>query len=119
MKYKNRAYIILTSGQKADKRAGRKNTLTEEVVEALISKPCEYCGHTDISITVDRKDNRIGHTIENCVPCCYRCNEFKINMPYEAWLHISPAVKKAIDKGLFGDWGTIPFGKRISKYKAK
>ena len=57
----------------------------------LISSNCFYCGtkpyqlfkHTNrlnatiTYIGIDRKDNKIGYSKENCVSCCQRCNRAK------------------------------------------
>ena len=66
----------------------------------IIKQECFYCGiapsrslrayntSTKESIVVsrsgiDRLDNDQGYVIENCVPCCMRCNTMKMNMPLE------------------------------------
>lgn len=62
----------------------------------LTKKDCFYCGQapeqelglfnkagelrvngTYIYNGIDRYDNNLGYTIENCVPCCFRCNRSK------------------------------------------
>jgi hypothetical protein len=30
-------------------------------------------------------------------------------MPHDAWLVLIPAVKRATELGLFGDWRSVPF----------
>lgn len=76
--------------------------LSDEEFLALTQERCEYCGvfpqqeqrggtHSGKFIYngVDRKNNVIGYTLENCVPCCRVCNHAKKNMSYEdflAWL---------------------------------
>ena len=43
---------------------------------------------------VDRKDNNLGYTIDNCVPCCHRCNSMKSNLSYQNFIqHISNIYK--------------------------
>lgn len=32
---------------------------------------------------IDRKNNDLGYTIDNCVPCCTQCNKAKRNLSYE------------------------------------
>lgn len=68
-------------------------------------EPCHYCGETDrnsISIKsrikgryivrdfryngLDRKDNDVGYTEENCVPSCIVCNRAKREMPYDEFI---------------------------------
>ena len=74
------------------KRAAKKNlrefSLSEEEFRQLTKSVCFYCGvePSQISKTnteqyiyngVDRKDNSVGYTTENSVPCCWPCNELK------------------------------------------
>ena len=68
-------------------------------------EPCHYCGESDgnsISIRskrkdfyiienfryngLDRKDNTIGYTEDNCVPACIICNRAKREMPYDDFI---------------------------------
>jgi hypothetical protein len=77
--------------------------LTKEEFKHIISKKCVYC-NSEPSNTgygtekrneetlylyngIDRKDNSIGYTSENCVPCCYVCNKMKMNLDYTAFIN--------------------------------
>lgn len=53
--------------------------LTYEEYAAVVSHPCVYqiSAHMANKIGVDRKDNSIGYTRENSLPCCARHNEIK------------------------------------------
>lgn len=57
--------------------------LTNDEFDNIKNKKCYYChkensnGHQN---GVDRKNNNIGYTIENCVTCCRECNQMKSNM---------------------------------------
>lgn len=64
--------------------------LTKEEFRSLTKQNCYYCGfqpnqivaHPDhygeyIYNGIDRKDNSIGYILENCVPCCKKCNRAK------------------------------------------
>jgi len=68
-----------------------------------IDKPCHYCGaknsrttstyHKDeskrrhlLSNGLDRVDNNIGYTEENCVPCCTTCNSMKMCLGKDEFL---------------------------------
>lgn len=42
-------------------------------LDNIAAKDCVYCGSTE-RIGADRIDNAKGHTKNNIVPCCYRCN---------------------------------------------
>jgi hypothetical protein len=63
--------------------------LTIEDFYALSQKPCYYCGteKSNCSSTtsvkflyngLDRVDNSIGYTLDNCVSCCRQCNCSKL-----------------------------------------
>lgn len=61
------------------KRHGVALTLSREDWEALIARPCHYCGgdlqHTGSGL--DRKDPQGDYSAANVVPCCHRCNTLK------------------------------------------
>ena len=45
---------------------------------------------------LDRKNNSIGYTWDNCVVCCPRCNRAKGHLfSYEEWVVMTAALKKA------------------------
>ncbi len=44
-----------------------------EFVDILKKGKCYYCGVKE-NLGFDRIDNKKGHTMENCVVCCHRCN---------------------------------------------
>ena len=50
--------------------------LSYEEFLLLIKGKCFYCG-SDEHVGIDRKDNKIGYTIENSVSCCWDCNRLK------------------------------------------
>jgi hypothetical protein len=99
-----RGKCVLIDSRKADRKRGHQNDLTLECVEALIAQPCKYCGATNLPMTLDRKDNALGHLTANIVPACIRCNLVRGRMPYNAWLVIAEAMRAAHEQGLFGDW---------------
>lgn len=55
-------------------------------------------------MTLDRIDNKMGHTKENVLPACIRCNNLRGDMPIQAWTFLVPKVKEAKESGLFEDW---------------
>jgi hypothetical protein len=55
-------------------------------------------------MTLDRIDNDKGHTEDNVVPACIRCNYTRRSMPYEAWLVVAKGMREARERGLFGEW---------------
>lgn len=58
--------------------------LTFEEFEYLVTSKCHYCGQDGHG--VDRKDNSIGYTLENCLPCCSMCNFMKQDYTYEDYI---------------------------------
>lgn len=71
-------------------RKGISFALSKEEAHRLFSGNCYYCGAAPARICkgvrgrvsfpyngIDRKDNSIGYTQENCVSCCTRCNYAK------------------------------------------
>lgn len=78
-------------------RLNRGFHLTVEDVKALISRPCHYCGESMQNSSrlkktifrwngIDRKDNNLGYTLSNCVPCCRQCNIAKGTQSVEQFL---------------------------------
>jgi hypothetical protein len=74
--------------------------LTRDETEALISKPCAYCGGTNYRPHarkrhallansacngIDRLHNDIGYELSNCVPCCSICNRAKLDLTAFEW----------------------------------
>ncbi len=108
---KRRAAFILIASRRTDKKHGFANNLTKDFIDSEIQKSCAYCGGTEILMTLDRIDNSTGHTVDNVVPCCLRCNIIRRDMPYLAWLEVSKAVRVAFEHGLFKDW----VGAKVSK----
>lgn len=106
------AAILFEDYRTNDRKKNRDNDLTMEFICEAIKQPCSYCDDTECKMTLDRCDNSVGHLQANVVPCCYRCNISRGNMPYNAWMEIAPAMKSARIKGLFGDWMSKPFSRK-------
>jgi hypothetical protein len=67
-------------------RADKKDlefALSHETFSDLQSQQCHYC-HKERSRDhrngIDRKDNALGYTLDNCVPCCRECNYMKSSL---------------------------------------
>lgn len=73
-------------------------------VRGVLSRPCDYCGETELLMTIDRANNDLGYVQSNVVPACIRCNVLKGDMPLRAWLEIAPSIRSARNKDLFGKW---------------
>jgi hypothetical protein len=74
-------------------------SLSLEDVESIIYKPCFYCGRLPENIFtrekigdkilysgIDRINNSLGYIPENCVPCCWKCNNSKLIYTKEEFL---------------------------------
>lgn len=76
--------------------------INQDVFRRITSSPCFYCGVAPNKIKtsdggnkstwgnyvyngIDRKNNKIGYTDENCIPCCTICNRAKNSMSFEAF----------------------------------
>ena len=68
---------ILNAYEKFDKKRNYKFSLTKEDMELALSSVCTYCGFP--STGMDRIDNNLGHTKDNCVPACMHCNIARMN----------------------------------------
>lgn len=57
-------------------RRGKVYSLSDETARNLLTNPCVYCGYMSLRKLngIDRRDNSIGYTEENCVSCCDVCN---------------------------------------------
>lgn len=67
-------------------KAKQRNYAWEIDFDTYISrfwnKKCVYCGNPNNG-GIDRVDNGIGYTLNNCVPCCRWCNLIKFNRSVE------------------------------------
>ena len=73
--------IRIATGKKAAKERNYVWELTKDQWRALvIGKTCHYCQIGALPKTgcgLDRKDNNLGYTMNNVVPCCHSCNRMK------------------------------------------
>jgi hypothetical protein len=83
--YKQKPQRRYASYQENAIRDGREFFLTFEEFMKLWQKPCTYCGNAIATIGIDRKENANDYYIDNCVPCCTRCNSMKMNQDFEEW----------------------------------
>lgn len=73
---------LLRTYKHSDKKYNRiktsvpNNYITLEFFTQAVQQPCTYCKKHKIftEMGLDRKDNSLPHTIDNCVPCCTECN---------------------------------------------
>ena len=86
---KGRAIRLSAHYRMEDERNNRgESTITPEwIIDNIFSKSCHYCGETDWhKLGCDRKDNKLPHTPENVVPCCFNCNREKNTMGYDEYM---------------------------------
>lgn len=99
-----REVVIFADCRAHDKSLQLANDLDIDFIASVIKNGCLYCGTTDTMITLDRIDNSIGHVKTNVNPACLECNLTRGSMPYEAWLIIAEAMKRARQLGLLSGW---------------
>ena len=97
---RNQVYKSYKAGAK--KRSLEFNLTFEQCME-ITSRSCYYCGQEPLNDSqvkfcngnylyngLDRVDNTLGYTLENCVPCCKQCNFSKRNLTkneFQLWLN--------------------------------
>lgn len=76
----------------------RDFALSREDFRRLTSAACHYCGRRPSSVQVcgetgryvyngiDRRDSSLGYVLENCVACCWTCNQMKSTFAEGAFL---------------------------------
>lgn len=69
-------YHNTIAGFKRKCRSHLTMNLAKEEYFRLLQSPCFYCNSND-KMTVDRVNNNEPYTIENCVACCWKCNDMK------------------------------------------
>jgi len=73
----HRRFNIVEHGAK---NRGYSFNLSLEQFITFWNKPCHYCGSEINGVGIDRVDNNIGYELDNCVPCCSKCNKMKLNL---------------------------------------
>lgn len=85
-------------------------SLTQEEFDNLISQNCYYCGMSPqdqsylskstkkyakfYASGIDRMDNNLGYTMDNCLPCCTKCNMMKKTMSCDEFLYHVSAIQE-------------------------
>lgn len=67
--------ITLEANDRKMNRPGPLLSLTK--LKEILDDLCLYCKCRYRTMTVDRIDNRLGHSSDNCVPACHICNWIK------------------------------------------
>lgn len=59
----------------------------------IVNSDCSYCG--GVGGGIDRVDPLLGYQLENCAPCCKRCNRIKSNYQLQDLMeHLKKIVTK-------------------------
>lgn len=102
--------LRIFSRKKSDARRRKiEFELDEFELENLINRNCFYCNSTESNkmkiskrekdyyvkyMGIDRKDCSLGYTVENSIPCCFRCNTIKNRMTFKEYLEKIARKKK-------------------------
>lgn len=82
------------------KQRGLEFLLTEDQFRSIVAKDCFYCGAvpkqeskvksknapTFIYNGIDRKNNTLGYTVDNSLPCCKYCNYAKFRHTHDEFI---------------------------------
>jgi hypothetical protein len=85
-------------------------TIERDKAVSLMMQPCFYC-EVPSSHGLDRKDSSRGHSEDNVVPCCEKCNNILGDLSFDAKLLLKDGLKKIRNAGLFDTW-EIPTKRR-------
>ncbi len=90
---------IIGSYRRNAMKRGYQFQINDEQAMKLFKGNCHYCGVEPKMIIkkskipfvyngIDRTDNTIGYTTENCVSCCGVCNKAKMNLQYNDFINL-------------------------------
>ena len=99
--------LIIKKYKESATKRGIEYSLSKEEIKKIITQNCYYCGSepsnqikykkfngTFLSNGIDRKDNSIGYTSKNSVPCCFVCNRAKSTMSYKDFILLVKKIAK-------------------------
>lgn len=105
---KGKSIFLLSAYKKVDQRKGRACDLTQSDIQEALKGICFYCGSQPTGF--DRKNNSIGHTKENCVPCCFECNTARMdNFTQDEMIIIGEAIRRVRAKRELQEIGNCVF----------
>jgi hypothetical protein len=78
---------IYNAYRSGSKRRNIQFVITFDDYLKISSLPCTYCGLSFGRNGIDRRDNLMGYTFENSVPCCSKCNFMKHSYAVEEFLN--------------------------------
>lgn len=104
--FKKRPYESIYGILVREAKEGLVHTLSfEQFLEFTNISECHYCGspikwtkhnvgYNGGRYNLDRKNNNLGYSPDNCVVCCVRCNRAKSNaFTYEQWCVVGQAMR--------------------------
>lgn len=98
--YIRRAKRKITEYKRQDAKRGQQCTITVAwFLHNISGKACVHCG-TFERIGVDRRDNSIGHTPENCQPSCTLCNSKSGSRYRHGWTPEEIEARERVLRGL-------------------
>lgn len=71
---------------KSAKKRNYEFLLSKDDCLSFFNTDCYYCNGKINGLGIDRIDNDKGYTLDNVVPCCYRCNIMKHTSTQESFL---------------------------------
>lgn len=114
----NAKHVVYLNYQISAKKRNLEWNLTKEEFTKLTQSNCQYCNiepkqerkppgayGSYIYNGIDRIDSLLGYVIENCVPCCFQCNQAKMDYSLEEfkkWLLKVVKNMRLID-GIYSD----------------
>lgn len=96
-----RRFLVVAKGSEKS-----VNLSFEEFLQFVQEKQCHYCGNAVVwnaftasrkssPYNLDRKDNALGYSKENCAVCCRACNYGKGDrFTYEEWCVMTEALRR-------------------------
>lgn len=103
--------VVINHYSSRAKKRGFVWNLTEDEATNLLLSPCHYCKvspnrevnylhntKSQIVSGIDRKNNKFGYILENCVPCCKICNRAKLNSTLDEFLFWVKGLIKNFDE---------------------
>ena len=65
---------------RAKKKGLEFDLLFEEFKRIKSIEKCYYCNMNNQLVTIDRMNNKLGYSKDNCINCCFLCNQIKSNI---------------------------------------
>ena len=102
---KHKEYRISQKGKysKYKKNAINRNkdwNLSNDEFQSFWQQDCFYCGESIDTIGLDRVDNGSGYSMDNCIPCCSKCNKMKNTLSIKDFINKIKRIYNSIVNGL-------------------